>query len=474
MRKLLYLITLIPSLSFAETLTTVVNPFTGSMDYVTVLSSETLPGGSTQYIRNTDTLQTGATAYPQLLLTERIGISTVPVGTEKIHGIYVDGDIRERITLNGDSLTTTLQEFYLPVPPFGGSLTKRGSIVATNDYTNLSIKTRDASDAVVEQFDPAYGTHAFGRNIGASYIGHNAVKFLSSIGVSHFEVTGSTTIPNNANPNVSDVGYLYRVDASGGDSTVTLEQLSATTQAYGRIRRVCKSDSSAYTVTVDGGAHDTTLDYLNECVDYYARIDPSGTTGTWFPIGILKSTSTPSGGSTVSSFTVTVPISAASLAATITDGFSGGVQTGETTTNKFNYDFVSLAHDATGYFQFSYSLPEGWDGSTVTFQTVWTSTGGAVSSSTVFGLQALCVPNDGALDAAYGSEVTVADVLISTGDVHISPISGALTPGGTCGSAAYMVWRGRRDYANASDDLAQNVQLVEIRIRFDREGLSDE
>lgn len=45
----------------------IVNPSSGKPDYVTLLTSATLPSGSTQYIQNTASLQSGSTAYPDNL-----------------------------------------------------------------------------------------------------------------------------------------------------------------------------------------------------------------------------------------------------------------------------------------------------------------------------------------------------------------------------------------------------------------------
>jgi hypothetical protein len=52
------------TISHGETYKTIYSPFTGKLDFVTVVTSGTLPTGSTQYIQNRNTLQTGATAYP--------------------------------------------------------------------------------------------------------------------------------------------------------------------------------------------------------------------------------------------------------------------------------------------------------------------------------------------------------------------------------------------------------------------------
>jgi hypothetical protein len=64
-RKLLLSAALLLAASFAgaETTKTVFSPFTGKLDFITRVDSGTLPGGSTQYIQNKNTLQSGATFF---------------------------------------------------------------------------------------------------------------------------------------------------------------------------------------------------------------------------------------------------------------------------------------------------------------------------------------------------------------------------------------------------------------------------
>lgn len=60
---IVFLICFVPSILLSETTKTIYNPFTGKLDYITVLSSNTLPSGSSQYIQNTSIIQAGATFY---------------------------------------------------------------------------------------------------------------------------------------------------------------------------------------------------------------------------------------------------------------------------------------------------------------------------------------------------------------------------------------------------------------------------
>lgn len=85
--------------SYAEQTKTVFNPFTGKLDYITVLSSSTLPSGSTQYIQNTFTPTTTTQVF------------SVQQGSFSVAGFYMmDSDnCRWQTTVaTTGSLVTTL------------------------------------------------------------------------------------------------------------------------------------------------------------------------------------------------------------------------------------------------------------------------------------------------------------------------------------------------------------------------------
>jgi len=166
-----------------------------------------------------------------------------------------------------------------------------------------------------------------------------------------------------------------------------------------------------------------------------------------------------------------VPVSAAGIAPTITDGFVGGVQTAETTTNLINYDFISLSSSTTHYGYFNYSPPLGWDESTATFKVVWTSTEG--TGGVAWCLQAVALTNDEAIDTAYGTAVCVTDTLLATNDSHLTPASSALTIGNTPAEEDFVVWRLYRDVANGSDTLTGNGHVKELRISLTRDRYED-
>lgn len=171
-----------------------------------------------------------------------------------------------------------------------------------------------------------------------------------------------------------------------------------------------------------------------------------------------------------STSTIVVPISAASLAGTLTSG-GGPVSTYETTTNKVNIDYFPMSYSTTQYFEFSYSPPNGWDEGTVTYYVVWTAT--ESTGGVAFDLQGLCRSNDDALDTAYGTAQEVTDTLITAGDTHMTSASSALTIGGTCAEGDYVTWRGYRNVVSGSDTLAAKAMILEIRLKYTRNSYSD-
>jgi hypothetical protein len=168
-----------------------------------------------------------------------------------------------------------------------------------------------------------------------------------------------------------------------------------------------------------------------------------------------------------------ITIEAPYLAPAVTNGCTS-VATYQTTTTFVNFDIIGLSSSTTNYFTFNGSLPSSWDGSTVTYQAVWISTaGGAVSSSVTFCLQGLSLADAELVDQAYGTAVCVSDTFQSTGSFHLTPMSAALTIGGTPTPGDSIVWRGYRNVDAADDHMAYTAGLVRIRLFYTKSRLND-
>jgi hypothetical protein len=136
----------------------------------------------------------------------------------------------------------------------------------------------------------------------------------------------------------------------------------------------------------------------------------------------------------------------------------------QTSTNKVNYWYVGFKdgnkeRKATALR----SLPSDWDLGTVEVQFVWTATAG--TGTVVWGIRALALGNDDALDTAYGTQVTVSDALISTGDVHVTSAV-TLTIGGTPASEDQIIWEVQRLTQDASDNFSDQAKLIEVRVVY--------
>ena len=146
-------------------------------------------------------------------------------------------------------------------------------------------------------------------------------------------------------------------------------------------------------------------------------------------------------------------------------------ESAETATNKVNYDYMALDATTEQNAFFQYSIPQGWDEGTITFRVKWTNAAGLTTETVVFGLKAVALSNDDALDTAWGTEVTVTDTWIAQNDVHISPESAALTIGGSPAAGDIILFNIARK--TGSDDLTGDARLLEIILTFTRDSYTD-
>ena len=107
-------------------------------------------------------------------------------------------------------------------------------------------------------------------------------------------------------------------------------------------------------------------------------------------------------------------------------------------------------------------MPKSWDEGTVTAQIVWTAASG--SGDVVWGVQALAIGDDDALDTAFGSAQTVTDTLTATDDEHLSPVTAAITVGGTPAENDLVIFQVYRDANAAGDTLAADAILIGVRL----------
>jgi hypothetical protein len=138
-------------------------------------------------------------------------------------------------------------------------------------------------------------------------------------------------------------------------------------------------------------------------------------------------------------------------------------------TNDIDTDYFAFDGGATEErVQFKLVMPEDYDLSTVKAKFYWTSATGSTAGDTVeWGIKAGAITDDGAIDAAMGTAVTVSDTLLADAgaDLQISAATGAMTIGGTPALGKLVVFEVYRN-TDGSDDMAEDAQLLGVAIQY--------
>ncbi|KKM88861.1 hypothetical protein LCGC14_1254400, partial [marine sediment metagenome] len=122
----------------------------------------------------------------------------------------------------------------------------------------------------------------------------------------------------------------------------------------------------------------------------------------------------------------------------------------------FNFDTTTSEK-----IQFWWHPPSAWDVGTITFQTYWTAASG--SGTVIFSLAGRSLTDSDAIDAAIGgTPATTTDTLLTANDMHISPISSAVTINGATKNEPVLLQISR----DVSDTLGVDAKLVGVKIIY--------
>lgn len=154
-----------------------------------------------------------------------------------------------------------------------------------------------------------------------------------------------------------------------------------------------------------------------------------------------------------------IPIMASAMRPQTTNGAALTVV--EMSTNQqmlASFDFDTSTKE---YAQFAVPMPKSAAEGTVTFRARLTQ-GSAGSGGVAISLQGLALSDDDAIDAAWGTAVTVTKTLGTAYDLYITDESAAVTPAGSWAEGDTVFFRVAREVGDDADTLALDAKLLGI------------
>ena len=205
---------------------------------------------------------------------------------------------------------------------------------------------------------------------------------------------------------------------------------------------------------------DLNLDITND--DLYYSVDTTGS-GDWkkVPQGVTDLTID---GAIITGNYRTKYIDASEMIARTTSGAASGSE--EATTNKQMNSYFDFDAASDEFVQYVFNMPDEYDGGTFKCKFYWKDAATPGSGDVVWGIQAVAVSNDGAIDSSFGTAKTVTDTYIASGDVHITSATSAVTIAGNPALADLTYFQIYRDADNGSDTYTQDARLLGVAIQY--------
>jgi len=112
-------------------------------------------------------------------------------------------------------------------------------------------------------------------------------------------------------------------------------------------------------------------------------------------------------------------------------------------------------------------MPSDWDGGNITAQFYWLAEAG--SGGVTWDISAVGFGDDDGIDGqTYTAQASVTDTLTATSDLCITSETSSFTPRGSSGGGEFVLFLVRRDVADGGDTLAEDAQLVGVRLSYGR------
>jgi hypothetical protein len=166
-----------------------------------------------------------------------------------------------------------------------------------------------------------------------------------------------------------------------------------------------------------------------------------------------------------------LPIPAQAMWPRVTSGCSVLTQY-EMGTSLLNLQGLEFSSTVQQFAQMEVPLPRAYTNGVITAVIHWKPLASG-SGDVRWGIQLASYRNDDALTTAFGTEVAVTDTFIATDDLHITTVSGTITPSGTLAAGNLMALQINRDPTNGSDTLDVNAILLSVVVRLTMSAAKD-
>lgn len=164
-------------------------------------------------------------------------------------------------------------------------------------------------------------------------------------------------------------------------------------------------------------------------------------------------------------------VPAAAMIPRATNGAAAGSV--EMTTNKNMVKTLDFDASTQEFAQFDIRMPKSWNEGTVTFVPVWSHPSTATNFGVVWGMDAVAISDDDALDVAFGTEQTSTDTGGTTNDLYHGPESSAITIAGTPAANDLVMFRVHRNPASGSDTMAVDARLHGVMLFYTTDAATD-
>lgn len=146
----------------------------------------------------------------------------------------------------------------------------------------------------------------------------------------------------------------------------------------------------------------------------------------------------------------------------------------ETTTNAINYRTLNFDATTQEFGQFAILMPKSWNEGTMQAQFVWSHETTTTNFGVVWAIEATAFADGDALDASWGTAVTVTDTGGTANTAYLTGDSPAFTVGGSPGPQELVMFRVKRVPGDASDTLAVDARLHGIKLFYTVDAARDD